>query len=48
MRLLPTEKNELLRRLPDLKLSYENIHKKVSSELYYLIPKGKKHLVWIT
>jgi len=48
MRLLPTEKNDLLRRLPDLKLSYENIHKKVFSEMYYLIPKGKKHLVWFT
>ena len=48
MRLLPTEKNDLLRRLPDLKLSYENIHKKVPSEMYYLIPNGKKHLVWFT
>jgi len=48
MRLLPTEKNDLLRRLPDLKLSYDNIHKKVPSEMYYLIPKGKKHLVWFT
>jgi len=48
MRLSHNDKNELLKRLPTLKLSYENIHKKVSSELYYLIPKGVKHLVWFT
>jgi hypothetical protein len=48
MRLSHNDKNELLKRLPILKLSYENIHKKVSSELYYLIPKGVKHLVWFT
>jgi len=48
MKLYSNDKNILLRRLPDLKLSYENIHKKVSSEMYFLIPKGKKHLVWFT
>lgn len=40
--------SQLLRRLPDLKLPYDNIHKKVFSDLYVLIPKGKKHIVWFT
>ncbi len=40
--------DKLIKRLPKLKLSYENIHKKVSSDIYVLIPKGKKHLVWFT
>jgi hypothetical protein len=48
MKLGHNDKNDLLKRLPSLKLSYENIHKKVSSELYFLVPKGKKHLVWFT
>ena len=48
MKLHHNDKNNLLRRLPNLKLSYENIHKKVSSEMYFLIPKGKKHLAWFT
>ena len=48
MKLTDRNKNDLLKRLPDLKLSYENIHKKVFSEMYFLIPKGKKHLVWFT
>ena len=48
MKLTDTNKNNLLKRLPDLKLSYENIHKKVFSEMFFLIPKGKKHLVWFT
>ena len=39
---------QLLKRLPDLKLPYDNIHKKVFSDLYVLIPKGKKHIVWFT
>ena len=48
MKLDRSDKDNLLRRLPELKLSYENIHKKVSSDMYFLIPKGKKHLVWFT
>ena len=40
--------SHLLKRLPDLKLPYDNIHKKVFSDLYVLIPKGKKHIVWFT
>ena len=48
MKLSHEDKSKLLRRLPELKLSYENLHKKVSSDMYVLIPKGKKHLVWFT
>jgi len=48
MKLTREDKNNLLKRLPKLKLSYENTHKKVFSDLYTIIPKGKKHLVWFT
>lgn len=48
MKLSHEDKSKLLRRLPELKLSYENLHKKVSSDMYVLIPKGKKHLIWFT
>jgi len=41
-------KQNLLKRLPDLKLSYDNINKKVFSDLYVIIPKGQKHIVWFT
>jgi hypothetical protein len=41
-------KQDLLHRLPNVNLSYENIHKKVSSDFLYLIPKGRKYLVWFT
>ena len=48
MRITHQDKYNLLKRLPNLKLSYENVHKKVFSDLYLIIPKGKKHLVWFT
>lgn len=48
MKLSYNQRDDLLRRLPELKLSYENIHKKVSSDMYWLIPKGRKHLAWFT
>lgn len=48
MKLSYADKGQLLKRLPNLKLPYENIHNKVLSDLYYIIPKGKKHLVWFT
>ena len=48
MRLSPNDKTNLLSRLPSLKLSYETTHNKVSSDLYFLIPYGRKHLVWFT
>jgi len=48
MRLSNVDKTNLLSRLPCLKLSYEKNHNKVSSDMYVLIPYGKKHLVWFT
>jgi len=48
MKLSYNQRDDLLKRLPELKLSYENIHKKVSSDMYWVIPKGKKHLAWFT
>lgn len=48
MKISHHDRSALLRRLPNMKLSYENVHKKVFSDLYVVIPKGKKHLVWFT
>ena len=48
MKITHEDRSALIKRLPNLKLSYENIHKKVFSDLYVIIPKGKKHLVWFT
>jgi len=48
MNLNHDDQNQLLKRLPDLKLPYDNIHKKVFSDLYVIIPQGKKHIVWFT
>ena len=48
MKITNEDRSALIKRLPNLKLSYENIHKKVFSDLYVIIPKGKKHLVWFT
>jgi len=43
------EKVLLLKRLPSFELSYENIlHKKVCGDVFMLIPKGKKAILWIT
>ena len=43
------EKVLLLKRLPSFELSYENIlHKKVYGDVFMLIPKGKKAILWIT
>jgi hypothetical protein len=43
------EKTLLLNRLPDIKLSYDNIlHRKVYADIFSIIPKGKKALVWFT
>lgn len=42
-------KRLLLRTFPDVKLSYDKLlHKKVSADLYFLIPKGPKAFIWIT
>ena len=43
------DKKQLLNRFPSLELSYENVlHKKVSADLYMLIPKGHKSFAWFT
>ena len=44
------EQNEILRNFPStIKFSYERrTHKKVLSDLYVIVPKGKKYFVWIT
>ena len=42
-------KQQLLRRFPDVKLSYDrSLHKKVSADMYFIIPKGPKAFLWIT
>ena len=44
-----TDRQQLLRLFPDVKLSYDSVlHRKVSADLYYLIPKGPKSFLWIT
>lgn len=48
MKISDYERIKLLERLPNLKLSYETIHNKVLSDMYFLIPKGKKYIVWFT
>lgn len=43
------EKRELIENFPTIKFSYEyNSHKTISSDLYIVIPKGKKYIVWFT
>uniref|UniRef100_A0A6C0KG71 mRNA capping enzyme adenylation domain-containing protein n=1 Tax=viral metagenome TaxID=1070528 RepID=A0A6C0KG71_9ZZZZ len=49
MQLSRQDKEILLRLFPNFKLSYETIiHKKVYSDLYLTIPRGKKHFAWFT
>ena len=43
------DKKYLVDKLPDFELSYDKIiHKKVYADIYMVIPKGKKALVWFT
>ena len=43
------EKSNILKRFPDFELSYEKlVHKKVSSDIYVVIPKGRKYILWFT
>ena len=44
------EQNEILRNFPStVKFSYEkSTHKKVLSDVYVIIPKGKKYFAWFT
>ena len=49
MFLSEAEKNNILRRFPDFELSYEKlIYKKVSADMFVVIPKGRKFLAWFT
>lgn len=41
------QKNNLISFFPKLELSYiKNIHKKVPSDIYLVIPKGRKYFAW--
>lgn len=43
------DKSYLVDKLPDIELSYDKmLHKKVYADLYSIIPKGKKSLIWFT
>ena len=43
------EKNRLIERLPEIELSYDTIlHRKVHADVFVVIPKGKKALLWFT
>lgn len=43
------DKKYIVERLPDIELSYDRIiHKKVYADIYLVIPKGNKALVWFT
>lgn len=48
MKISDYQRTKILKRMPNLKLSYETIHNKVLSDMYFLIPKGKKYIVWFT
>ena len=42
-------KRQLMKRFPDVKLSYDRtLHKKVYADLFMVIPKGPKAFLWIT
>tara|TARA_X000000950_G_scaffold125589_1_gene157274 strand:- start:299 stop:1276 length:978 start_codon:yes stop_codon:yes gene_type:complete len=45
-----TDKKNFINRFPNFELSYEKtLHKKVlTSNLYFIIPKGQKYFVWFT
>lgn len=49
MKLKHFEKKNILKRFPNIELSYEKLlHKKVHADIYLTIPKGKKHFAWFT
>ena len=49
MKLLYKEQIDILKKFPKLELSYEKkLHKKVQSDIYLTIPKGKKFFAWFT
>ena len=47
MRLSYTQLSQILKDFPNFELSYEKkLHKKVQSDIYLTIPKGKKYFAW--
>ena len=47
MRFSYKQLNEILEDFPNFELSYEKkLHKKVQSDIYLTIPKGKKYFAW--
>ena len=43
------DKKYLIDKLPDIEVSYDNIiHNKAYADAYFIIPKGKKTLIWFT
>lgn len=47
--LTKNDKIKLMEKFPELELSYDKLlHKKVQADLYLIIPKGKKSLLWFT
>lgn len=47
MRLDYHNQKEILRNFPNIELSYEKkLHKKVQTDIYLTIPKGKKYFAW--
>jgi hypothetical protein len=49
MNLSLDDKKHLVNKLPDIELSYDKIiHKKVYADIYFIIPKGRKALIWFT
>lgn len=48
MKLSYKEKTDILRKFPKLELSYEKkLHKKVQTDIYLTIPKGKKFFAMV-
>ena len=49
MKLSVREQNDILKGFPKFELSYEKrLHKKVQTDIYLTIPKGKKYFSWFT
>jgi len=47
--LTPHHKKTLIKKFPEVELSYDNIlHRKVYANVYMIIPKGQKSFLWIT
>ena len=47
MKLNYNDKLNILKKFPKLELSYEKkLHKKVQTDIYLTIPKGKKFFAW--